>query len=80
MVRLSKAKLRIVDQARRAGFTVRESVTCVMVYRSHPNGHTTCGVVLYEDGTALDITVRADLAKNLTLAGVRATLGLKEAK
>jgi len=79
-MKLSKAKTAVVTDAAVAGFTVTIVAGHVEVikYSAHVRPRIVCGLIIYPDGTALDITVgRLDCARAIrSAADMRRVLGL----
>lgn len=68
----------LVQDAARAGYTITYQRGRTLIVRKHKRtGRILRGLVLYANGTALDVTLRLDVTKGLrSYAAMRRVLGL----
>lgn len=70
---------KLLNDAQAKGFTVNNRATCVEIFRKHARtGKVHAGITVYEDGTAIDMTI-GDLTVARSIrkdADMRNVLGL----
>ena len=75
---LTAAKKKIVEDAKAKGYSVLNSDNKCAIYKKHAgHGRITRGIVIHQNGTAMDLMSRLDTAKGMRAhKDMRSVLGI----
>ena len=74
---MTRNRRNLLTDAEAAGFTVTHESSRTTILRHSKTGRLLRGLVIFDDGTAVDATVRLDVAKGLrSYADMRAVLNI----